>query len=88
MGKEITMTKEGGFYYRAIAVHALFVSVCIIPAFLVTLIAILNPFWFRQSMFLWVERTVNRLARWRDRLKYRAYLGYDPTVWEALKDTK
>lgn len=88
MSKEITMTKEGGFYYRALAVHALFVSVLIVPVFLLTLVAILNPFWFRQDMFHFLERSVNRLARWRDRLKYRAYLGYDPTVWDALKDTK
>ena len=82
----ITMTKEGGFYYRAMAVHVLFVSVAIVPALIVTLLALINPLWFRQDMFHWVERNVNKLARWRDRLKYRVYLGTDPAVWHALKD--
>jgi len=88
MTKEITMTKEGGFYYRAMAVHVLFVSVAIVPVFCLTIMAMLNPLWFRQDMFHWIERLVNRIARWRDRVKYRAYLGYDPTVWDALKNTK
>ena len=86
MKSEITLTKDGGFYYRAMAVHVLFVSVAIVPALIVTLLALFNPFWFRQDMFHWVERNVNKLARWRDRLKYRVYLGTDPAVWHALKD--
>ena len=86
MKSEITLTKEGGFYYRAMTVHVLFVSVAIVPALIVTLLALINPLWFRQDMFHWVERNVNKLARWRDRLKYRVYLGTDPDVWHALKD--
>lgn len=86
MKSEITLTKEGGFYYRAMTVHVLFVATIIVPALLVTILALINPFWFRQAMFQWVERKATKLARWRDRIKYRAYLGTDPEVWHALKD--
>lgn len=86
MTKEVLMTRDGGFYYRAIAFHWLVVGVVIIPAAVVVLLAMVNPFWFRSSMLSWCERTVNRIARWRDRMKYRVYLGADPAVWHALKD--
>jgi len=49
------------------------------------ILAIINPFWFRSSFFNWVERTVNRLSIWRNRLTYRIYLGTDPELWHALK---
>jgi len=49
------------------------------------LIAIVNPFWFRSSMFEYVERTVNRLSQWRNYQKYRIYLGTDPRMWHTLR---
>jgi len=49
------------------------------------LIAIVNPFWFRSSMFEYVERTVNRLSRWRNYKKYHIYLGTDPRMWHTLR---
>jgi hypothetical protein len=47
--------------------------------------AILNPFWFRDSMFNWVERRINEFTRWRNNVKYRIYLNCDPVVWHTLK---
>lgn len=86
MSREITMTREGGFYYRAIAWHWLIAALSILPFFLLVALALLNPFWFRQDMFLTLDRWATRIARWRDRIKYRIYLGTDPAVWDALKD--
>ena len=88
MADEIKLTKDGGFYYRAMAVHCAFVAVFVIPVFVLVIIANLNPFWFRQDLFVLVEHKVNQLVRWRDRLKYRVYLGTDPKMWHALKDSK
>jgi hypothetical protein len=86
MTKEITLTKEGGNYWRAWFTHWAIV-VMVLPAFLVlTVLAVVNPFWFRSGFMNWVERMATRTGRWRDRVKYRVYLGCDPAVWHALKD--
>lgn len=86
MSKEITLTKDGGNYWRAWFTHWGIVAF-IMPAFLVLIIlALVNPFWFRTDFLNWVERSAARSARWRDRIKYRVYLGCDPAVWHALKD--
>lgn len=85
MNKEIQLTREGGNYYRAMAFHWVVVALLIVPVFLVLLIAIINPFWFRDDMFRMVENTVNKLSRWRNYQKYHLYLGADPKMWHTLK---
>lgn len=84
--KEIHMNKEGGYYYRALTWHWLFVFMALPFVFLAVVVCLLNPFWFRASLFNWVERRITDIAQWRDRIKYRIYLGTDPEVWHALKD--
>ena len=76
MNKEITLTPGDGRFYRAMAFH--WVTVAVIAA-------ILNPFWFRESMFDFVERQITQFSRWRNNVKYRIYLGCDPVVWHTLK---
>jgi hypothetical protein len=49
------------------------------------IIAIINPFWFRDGMFRFIETQVNKLSRWRNYTQYRIYLGCDPKVWHTLK---
>ena len=83
---DITMTKEGGFYYRALSFHWVFVALVFPFAAIAIILAVINPFWFREDLFRWIENRINRLARWRDKIKYRLYLGADPAVWHALKD--
>lgn len=85
MNKEIELRPGEGNFYRAMAFHWLVVAVAIVPVFLSLVIAIINPFWFRDSMFEFVESTVNKLSRWRNYQKYRIYLGCDPKVWHTLK---
>lgn len=84
--KTVTMTREGGNYWRAQA-FSLSVSylVFLAPVLVLLLLAIVNPFWFRDQFFNWVERTVNRISIWRNRMAYRIYLGTDPELWHALK---
>lgn len=85
MKKEIELRPGEGNYYRAMTFHWLFVSVTIVPVCVFILIAIVNPLWFRDSFFNWIERSVNRLSRWRNYQKYRIYLGCDPKVWHTLR---
>jgi hypothetical protein len=66
--------------------HYVILALVIVPICFAILLALLNPFWFRDSFFNLVENRINRLARWRDLLKYRIYLGTDPKIWHALKD--
>jgi len=85
MNKEITLTPAGGRFYRAMAFH--WITVVVVMPFLVVamLAAIVNPLWFRESMFNWTERQVNQFTRWRNNVKYRIYLNCDPVVWHTLK---
>ena len=85
MNKEIELKPGEGNYYWAMIFHWLVVSVLIVPVAVVLLIAILNPLWFRDDMFRWVEGSVNRLSRWRNYKKYHIYLGTDPKMWHTLK---
>ena len=66
MNKEITLTPHGGRYHRAMIFH--WASVIVSMPFLsvILLTAIVNPLWFRDSMFNCVERQVNRYTWWRN----------------------
>lgn len=87
--KTVTMTRDGGNYWRAQTFSlSLSYLVLFVPVVLLLLIAIVNPFWFRDQFFNWVERSVNRITIWRNRIAYRIYLGTDPELWHALKDSK
>ena len=85
MNKEIELKPGEGNFYWAMAFHWLVVIVAIVPVLIVLILAIINPFWFRDSLFSWVERGVNRLSRWRNYKKYHIYLGTDPKLWHTLK---
>ncbi len=85
MNKEIELTPQGGNYYRAMTFHWVIVALLIVPVIAVLLVAVINPFWFRNAMFEFVERRVNQLSRWRNYQKYRIYLGCDPRMWHTLR---
>jgi hypothetical protein len=85
MNKEIELTPQGGNYYRAMTFHWVIVALLIVPVISILLVAVINPFWFRNAMFEWVERRVNQLSRWRNYQKYRIYLGCDPRMWHTLR---
>jgi hypothetical protein len=85
MNKEIELTPGGGNYYWAMTFHWVFVVLFIVPVAAALIVAIVNPFWFRDDMFRWIENGVNRLSRWRNYRKYQIYLGADPKMWHTLK---
>ena len=81
----VELTRDGGNYYRAIAFWYAITSVSLPIVAVVLLVAIINPFWFRDSFFRWVENTVNKIAKWRNYRQYALYLGCDPEYWHTLK---
>ena len=86
MNKEIELTKDGGRFYRAMIFHYVFVGILFPFIVVLVIFAVLNPFWFRDTFFHWTENQVRKLALFRDKIKYRLYLGVDPEMWHALKD--
>lgn len=82
----IKLTKEGGRYYRAEIFFWSFTAMMFLPLLLLLLLAMINPLWFRESFFLWIQGRVNAMSTWRSEKTYRIYLGMDPKVWHALKD--
>ena len=86
MAKEIHLTPDGGHFYKAMAYHWS-ITIAVLPFVLVLILAaILNPLWFRNDFFNYIERKIHQFGSWRNKVKYRIYLGTDPDVWHALKD--
>jgi hypothetical protein len=86
--KTVVLTRDGGRYWPAMAFHFA-VTLAVLPVVLIALvIAVINPFWFRNDLFDVVERRINEFSRWRGYRQYSIYLGTDPRMWHALKDTK
>jgi hypothetical protein len=85
MQKEINLEPNGGNFLTAMAFHWICVAVLIVPILLVLLIAVCNPFWFRDWFFNYIERIVQRITNWLNYRKYHIYLGCDPKIWHSLK---
>ena len=85
MPKTVTLTRDGGRFWRAMTFHWT-LTILVLP-FVVTALAlaIVNPFWFRDSLFNWIEKTINRFSAWRGYRVYKIYLGADPKMWHTLK---
>lgn len=83
--KNVTMTPDGGNYYRALAFRFVFTYGILPFVLVVILLALINPFWFREAMADAIEQGVNRLVKWRNYRQYAIYLGADPKVWHTLK---
>lgn len=86
--KEIKLTKDGGNYWKAMVFRHILTYLILPFVFVAVVIAVINPLWFRDNMFRWIEQKVNKISQWRNYRVYSIYLGTDPTVWHALKDTE
>lgn len=82
----VKLTRDGGNYYRAIAFWYTITTLLIPFVATLLIVAILNPLWFRDDFFRWVETTVNKAAKWRNYRQYALYLGCDPEYWHTLKN--
>jgi hypothetical protein len=56
-----------------------------IPMVIIVLLAILNPFWFRNNMLSWTEQFARKLAIWRDETKYVKYYHDKAHLFDTLK---
>ena len=86
MPKDITTTQDGGFYYRAIAFRYALTYPALPLVLLALVVAVINPLWFRDDFFRYIERKINQFAQWRNYKQYAIYLGTDPKIWHTLKD--
>ena len=82
----IKLTPEGGRYYRARSFWFLITLLAALPVVSLVLLAVLNPFWFRESFAEWLHDTMDEFNKWRNYTQYKIYLGMDPKIWHSLKD--
>ena len=83
----ITMTRNDGHFWPAMIFRHVFTLVVLIPLVVLLVIAVINPLWFRDQFFRWVETSVYKITQWRNYQVYTIYLGTDPKVWHTLKGT-
>ena len=83
--ESIVLTRDGGRFWPAVIFRHVFTLVVLIPIFLVLLIAVINPLWFRDGFFRWTESSVYKITQWRNYRVYSIYLGADPQIWHTLK---
>lgn len=85
MPKTVTLTRDGGHYWRAQAFR-LSIAWTTLPVVLLVLgFAYINPFWFREQFFNWAINTLNSYSGWLSYRQYSIYLGMDPKVWHTMK---
>jgi hypothetical protein len=82
----VSMTPEGGNWWRMRFTHWSILVIAVPPIFVLLCVFLLNPLWFRDDLLIWFENKMNEFSVRRNKLLYRIYLGMDPEVWHALKD--
>ena len=61
-------------------------SLALVPFFVLVLLAILNPFWFRSDMLNWVEKLATALGTWRDEKTFVKHYYDKAHLFHILKD--
>jgi len=82
---KVDYSRNGGRYYRAMTWFYTTVVILLVPVFILLLIGLLNPLWFRDDYLRWLQNSIERMTARRNYVMYRIYLGMDPKVWHALK---
>ena len=82
----VSMTPEGGRWWRMRLTHWSILAIAVLPIFVLLFVFLLNPLWFRDDLLIWFENKMNEFSVRRNKLLYRIYLGMDPEMWHALKD--
>lgn len=60
-------------------------GLALVPFIMLVIIAIINPFWFRNSFINWTEKFAKRFAEWRDGTKLVKYCYDKAHLFETLK---
>jgi hypothetical protein len=58
------------------------------PLIITLILAIINPFWFRDDFLRWNERFAAKLARFRDSISFVKYLDDKAHLFDKLRDSK
>lgn len=61
---------------------------CALPLLVTLLLAVVNPFWFRDDFLRWNERFAAKLAKWRDQIKFVKYLDDKANLFNMIKGEK
>jgi hypothetical protein len=56
-----------------------------IPFAMLVILAIVNPFWFRNDFINWTEKFARRVAEWRDGIGYVKYYYDKAHLFDTLK---
>ena len=59
-----------------------------LPLVVTLILAIVNPFWFRDDFLRWNERFAAKLAKWRDNIPFVKYLDDKANLFNTLRDSK
>jgi hypothetical protein len=57
------------------------------PLIITLILAIFNPFWFRDDFLRWNEQFASRLARWRDNIKFVKYFDDKAHLFDTLRNS-
>ena len=57
------------------------------PLIITLILAIINPFWFRDDFLRWNERFAAKLARFRDSISFVKYLDDKAHLFDKLRDS-
>ena len=69
------MTRDGGNFWLAIAFRYVTTAILIAPIFLALVLAVINPLWFRNTFFNWVEKLVYKITDANDQERMVKYLS-------------
>ena len=59
-----------------------------LPLIVTLILAIVNPFWFRDDFLRWNERFAAKLAKWRDQLPFVKYYDDKAHLFDMIKGEK
>lgn len=60
-------------------------SILLIPMSIIVIVAILNPFWFRDNMLRWVERFAGKMGEWRDSIPFIKHAHDKAHLFDTIK---
>jgi hypothetical protein len=61
-------------------------SILAVPLLITMILAVFNPFWFRDSFLRWNERFATKISRFRDNIKLVKYLDDKAHLFDMLRE--
>lgn len=67
------MTRDGGNYFTAMVVHYILGIILATISLILVAIRVLNPFWFREYFYIWVDDIVWKFVDFQMKVKRKVY---------------